>query len=212
MQLTLSGRRTGTIIGAAALGSLAIQQSPANEAIRAVVGLWVLDRTSSPVAVGLSVAATTAAIDGLTSILIALGLHTETGAVRRIMNWARRRWSEHARPRATRAGSLALDAVLSLGVGAGLVVARRHLRDDEPAVGRDLATAGIATAFVAILAGFIGYLAGGGLEYADRIGLGTPARWIVDYGSDLRLWVLVMAVAALASFVRHKRASGARTD
>lgn len=208
MHLTLEGPRTGRIIGAAALGSLAIQQSPANEAIRAAVGLWVLDRTSNPLAVGSAVMLTTAAIDGLTSVLIALGLHARTGTVRRIMAWARSRWGAKSTQRPTRIGELSTDAVLALGIGAGLVVARRHLRDARPTLSKDLAAAFLATLFVAVVAGGLGALAGGGLEHAERIGLGAPARLIVEYGSDLRLWILVMAAAALISLLRSRRSSG----
>ncbi|MCO5318354.1 MAG: hypothetical protein M9942_07955 [Microthrixaceae bacterium] len=210
MQATLRGRHTGTVISAAAVASLALQQSPANEAARAAVGFWVLDRTGSPLAVGFAVFLATVVIDGLTSALIALGLHTETGAVRRIMDWARERYGGRGDEPAPRGGPLAVDAALCLGVGAGLVVARRHFRDRHPSLGSDLLTAAGATLFVSAATGFFGFLAGGGLEYAERIGLGTPAEWIVEYGSDWRVWAVVLLVGITVSALRRRRAGRTR--
>lgn len=193
MRTMLQARWLGTTIGAAALASLATQQSPANEAIRAATGLRVLQMTSNPFAVGAAVAAATFAIDGTTSVLIAFGLHADSSAIARIRGWVRDRQQQVPPPTGS-IRSLATDAVLSLGVGSGLVVARRNLRNDGPSLRSDIETALIATLFVAVVAGLMGCLAGGGLKYAEQVGLGTPARLIVDYGSDWRLWLGILAV------------------
>jgi hypothetical protein len=44
------------------------------------------------------------------------------------------------------------------------------------------------------VSGLIGYLAGGGLTNAAKVGLERPAQWIIDYGTDTRFWVGLLVV------------------
>lgn len=49
------------------------------------------------------------------------------------------------------------------------------------------------TAVGAGVSGGIGYLATGGVEHADKVGLETPAEYFVDYATDWKFWTALLA-------------------
>lgn len=206
-----TGRVLATATIAAAVASLVFEQSPANEALRTNVGLDVLQRSQSAVAVGLVVAAVTVIIELVPALLITAGLHQPGGPV----EWLKRRMIQRAeareraapasrtrRPR--RYGTLGADMAVALGLGAGIVTLRRHVADPHPTVAGDLRASGAATAVVAVASGAIGYLLAGGLAHADSLGLGVLAGWIIDYGADTRFWVTVLVVGYLIVLARRR--------
>lgn len=187
-----------------AVGALIFEQSPANEALRTWLGLEVLDRTRSEWLVGAAIFGVTMLIEGVSSLLIVAGLHLPSKLVRRLTD--RLGSVETAAPnrsRGARVGGILTDASLALGVGAGLVVMRRHLRMAQPKVGTDARVGVNASLVVAVVSGAIGVLAAGGIRHADKIGLGTPARWFVDYATDWRFWLVVFFVVQLVGIVKR---------
>ncbi len=222
--LTTPSRRSRWAASALVLlagAALVFEQSPANEALRVNAALEALDRTGSAVLVGLTVAALTVVIELTAAALITFGLHANSGAVLRLKQRLTRRdeaypddaGSEAAAPKGVRRlGRIGADIAISLGIGAGLVTLRRHVRDEHPTVRKDLAVSAYATTIVATVCGLIGYLAGGGLAHAHRVGLDVPARYVVDYGTDTRFWVAVLvagyAVALVVRLMRRRREPG----
>jgi hypothetical protein len=193
-------RRVGALVLVVAAGaSLVFEQSPANEMLRTNAALAALKRTDSAVAVGLVVAAITALIELGSGALITFGLHVEEGAVQSLK---RRMSAKHLvrvdqsdPPRGVRrAVGLGTDVAVALGLGAGLVTMRHHVADPDPSIQKDLTTTVWATAVIAFVSGLIGYLAGGGLTNAAKVGLERPAQWIIDYGTDTRFWVGLLVV------------------
>jgi hypothetical protein len=193
-------RRVGALVLVVAAGaSLVFEQSPANEMLRTNAALAALKRTDSAVAVGLVVAAITALIELGSGALITFGLHVEEGAVqslKRRMSAKHLVRSEKSGPAGgvQRAAGLGTDVAVALGLGAGLVTMRRHVADPDPSIQKDLTTTVWATGVIAFVSGLIGYLAGGGLANAAKVGLERPARWIIDYGTDTRFWVGLLVV------------------
>jgi hypothetical protein len=204
----------GAVVVALAAGSLVFEQSPANEVLRTNAALRVIEDGGGPVAVGLVVGAITVVIELGSALLITLGLHAEEGYVQRVKRrlldrglstgTTGRRRGRHRRTRAlTR---FATDVAIALGLGAGLVTIRHHVLDARPTLRRDLAVSVRATAIVAVVSGLIGYLAAGGIANAEKVGLGTPAQWVIDYGTDTRFWVSVLVVGyGLAFAIRLLR-------
>ena len=199
-------RVVGTAVVVAAAGSLVFEQSPANEMVRTNAALEVLESTGSAWRVGLTVAAITVVIEMISGALIAVGLHLEGGPVQRLK---RRMVRDHegdgdapSPSGGRRAAGVGTDVAVALGLGAGLVTMRRHVADPAPTLRKDLKNTAVATAVVAGVSGLIGYLAGGGLANADRVGLGTPARYVVDYGTDTRFWVTLLVVGYGAVGIR----------
>lgn len=211
-------RVVATATVALAAASLVFEQSPANEAVRTNVALEALKRTESPVAVGLTVAAITVVIELASALLITAGLHQRSGAVqrlkRRMVDRATERSGDMVGADATPTSwirTLGADTAIALGLGAGIVTLRRHVADPNPSVRQDVRVSLEATAMIAVVSGLIGYLLGGGIANADRVGLATPAGWVVDYGTDTRFWISVLAVGYLCVLVnrwvrtRHRR-------
>lgn len=179
--------------------ALIFEQSPANEALRTNLGLEAFKATGRPLVVALTVAAITVVIEIIPAGLISLGLHRESGAVRRLKDKMIRRRPEVVADVASpstlrRLGRGATDVAVALGLGAGLVAVRRHVTDPDPTLRKDLIASWWATVVIAGVSGMIGYLLAGGLANAERVGLETPAGWIVDYGTDTRFWVAVLVV------------------
>ena len=203
-----TARWTARIVIAGALASLAFEQSPANEALRTSVGFGVLDRTHSELVVGAVVAGITVGIEGISSVLIAIGLRDERGVVGRLADRLRARIAERSgepgeATQAARFRSMITDAGIALGVGAGLVVVRRRLQIGRRSLGADLATAAKATLVVAVVSGLIGVLASGGVEHAAAVGLETPARWFVDFATDWRFWFALLGAIEGVSWTRR---------
>lgn len=185
-----------------AVGSVLFEQSPANEALRTALGLEVLQRTQSEWPVGAAILGLTFLIEGASSLLIIGGLHLPSELVAKFTDRFGRNGSDSVAPRRSLVGAVT-DASLALGVGAGIVVMRHHLRDPDRPVRDDLRVAFTATTVVAVVSGAIGVLAAGGIRHAGKVGLETPAQWFVDYATDWRFWMVVFAIVQVLSQVRR---------
>jgi hypothetical protein len=204
----------GAIVVVLAAASLVFEQSPANEVLRTNAALRVLEDGGGAVAVGLVVGAITVVIELGSAVLITLGLHAEEGYVqrvkRRLLDRGREdgggRHADAPRRRTRALTRVVTDVAIALGLGAGLVTVRHHVLDARPSMRRDLAVSVRATAIVAVVSGLIGYLAAGGITNAEKVGLGTPAQWVIDYGTDTRFWVSLLVVGyGIAFAVRSLR-------
>ncbi len=191
----------GILVGAAAT-SLILEQSPLNEAFRATVGLNVLQQTESAVAVGVVVFGVTAAIEMVPATLISLGLNANSESVDKLKaRFSKKAEEEVTLSQTSDSASLlkkitdsSQDTAIALGVGAGLVTVRRHMADPDPSLSKDLKNSAGATGVVAGVSGFIGYLAAGGITHAEKVGLETPAEYVVDYGTDPLFWMSALGV------------------
>lgn len=194
---------------AAAGASLIFEQSPLNEAARVNIGLDVLQTTQSAPAVGVTIAAVTAGIEMTSSGLISLGLHSEGGAVQKLKQRLSKKsqtaleqsdeeesqvLSEEAYTLFGTIADKTANVGIALGLGAGLVTVKEHMRDDDPTLKKDLATSAKASGVVAGVSGGIGYLAAGGIRHANDTILETPAEIFVDYGTDTKFWIGALAV------------------
>jgi hypothetical protein len=184
----------------ATLTALAFEQGPGNEAVRSALMFNVLDHTHNALAAGGAVGAITMAIEGGTSGLIALGLHEEKSAVKRVIQRFKRKSApeldedgkaiEIDRTFATKAGDLAL----ALTVGPGIAMTKRHLQEAEPDFKTDVRRGLGYSAIGAGVSGGIGYLITGGIQQAAKVGLEAPAEFVARWGADARTWVGLLGV------------------
>ncbi len=191
-----------------AVASLAFEQSPANEAVRANLAFTVLDHTGNAIVVGLAVLGITLVIEGVPGVLITAGLHLNPTLARRLMRKADREAADAGEPpassptrRKVTVGSAMTDVGIALGVGAGLVVVKRRWTDPTRTLRQDLKTCAVACLIVAVVSGIIGWLVAGGIFWAEKVGLERPAEFIVDYATDWRFWVVVIVVIQAISFI-----------
>jgi hypothetical protein len=192
-----------------AVASLAFEQSPANEAVRANLAFTVLDHTGNAIVVGLAVLGITLVIEGVPGVLITAGLHLNPTLARRLMRKADRQAAAAGEPPAPQSpaprkvtfGSAMTDVGIALGVGAGLVVVKRRWTDPTRTFRQDLKTCAVACLIVAVVSGIIGWLVAGGIFWAEKVGLERPAELIVDYATDWRFWVVVIVVIQAISFI-----------
>ncbi len=200
------GRAGRFVIGGAAILCLAFQQSPANEAVRTAIALDFLKRTDNPFIVGLVVAVLTMVIEGGTSLMIALGLHLKGSSVNQLLRRVKRDKNETSGGRESKTSKVA-DYGITLSIGAGIVVIKRHVQDPQRTRMMDVQTGLAFSLFGSIVSGLIGFLAAGGIKYAEQVGLGTPARYVVDYATDWRFWAVIVGsvygAQGLASLLRR---------
>lgn len=210
-------RSIAALIVASAGASLLFEQSPANEALRINIGLDVLQGTQSSVAVGATIAAVTAGIEMGSSGLISLGLHSKGGAVRRLKDKLTGRNKEiievegnedlDTSKKASVLGKIANEGAnvgIALGLGAGLVTMKEHVRDPDPTLAKDLKTSAKAAGIVSAVSGAIGYLAAGGISHAQGTIFERPAELFVDYGTDTKFWIGALVVGYGAAFVKKR--------
>lgn len=195
-------RSSNAIILTAAGGSVVFEQSPLNEALRVNVALDVLQGTGSSLAVGATVFGITAAIEGVSSGLITAGLHAEGEGVKKLKDRlkGKKNKNQETVSEAKKVGFLGKmanfgsDVAVSLGLGAGIVTAKRHIASQNPTLKEDIKNSAKATTYVSTVSGGIGYLASGGIANAAKIGMETPAQYIIDYGTDTKFWMGVLVV------------------
>lgn len=201
--------RNATILTAAG-GSLIFEQLPANEALRINVGLDVLQSTQSSVAVGLTIAGVTAVIEGVSSGLITAGLHSESDAVQRLKDRLSLKnkdvidssTQQDTNSKSSRIANEAANVGIALGLGAGLVTLKEHIKDDAPSIKKDVVNSVKATSIVSGVSGAIGYLAAGGINHANGTIFEKPAELFVDYGTDVRFWVGALATGYVIHYAK----------
>jgi len=199
---------------AAAGGALVFEQSPLNEALRINVGLEVLRDTSSAAAVGLAVASLTAVIEMVPSALISVGLNSDGGTISKLKARLSRKSQDAtddvAVEQATykklnligHVANKGANVGIALGLGAGLVTVKEHMRDPEPTLAKDMTTSAKASGIVAGVSGGIGYMAAGGINHANGTIMERPAELFVDYGTDTKFWISALAIGYGAYYVK----------
>lgn len=206
---------SGLLIGAT-FGALAFEQSPGNESVRATAALEVLENTSDPLAAGGMVAGLTVVIEGVTGTLIAAGLNREKNFIGPKLERFKDKLvddpekaslldgDEQKKKSNGIAGSLA-DTGITCTLGPGMVVARRHIQGPtERSFKKDIKSLTGYTAVGAGVSGVIGYLATGGVKHADKVGLGVPAEYFVDYATDWKFWTGLLTVGWGGKWVYNK--------
>jgi hypothetical protein len=198
---------------AVAVGSVAFEQSPGNEAVRVNLATQVLEATQNEYAVGAAVAGITMAIEGGASLLIASGLHQEqTNTLKRYLMSKKRFRKYMETDEDAEANNQLLQKVgnvgLALGVGPGIVMAKKHLKEKEPEFKRDVKRGLGWSALGATVSGGIGWLVGGGFQYAEKVGLETPAEYFVDYATDWKFWGILFAGGYGAKMIGTKVKQG----
>lgn len=203
---SLGANIIGGLAITAAVAAFIFEQSPANEALRTTAAFNVLDDTASPFAAGSAVAGITMAIEMGSSTLAAAGFHFEKERMQKFINKFKKPDSEDgqiidAEEQKTKSKSkeLFLDTGTALGFGAAIVIARKRFVDSERTFKDDILTGAKASAVIAGVSGFIGYLATGGVDNADKIGLEKPAEVFVNYATDWKVWAAVFGSAYVAT-------------
>lgn len=193
----LVGRAAISATVMAALGALVFQQSPANESVRANAAFRVLEVTDDEIAAALIVVALTMVIEGVTSVLIALGLDlpgrwlsSKLDLFRTRLDPGQRSPGHGRRPESWPARLT--DTGITLSLGPGLVVVRRHLQEPARTLTSDLRTLIGYCVVGSVVSGVIAWLVVGGVAHADAVGLGVPARWFRDWAADWRFWVALL--------------------
>ncbi len=177
---------------------LIFEQSPANEALRALVGFKVLDITESALMVGLAVGTITFMVELSSGILIALSLNNSL----RFKKFSNRFSQKNVQP--TDKNSYA-DYLLALGVGAGSLVIKKHLTSARQNLRTDVKSAVKATLAITVLSTLVGFLAGGGIELARAIGLGTQAQYFLDIATNWKFWLTVVIGSQAFEFANNLR-------
>lgn len=185
----------------ASITSLAFQQSPGNEAVRAWAALNVYSSTGSPLLAGAAVGVVTLAVEGATGASIATTLNSEKETSEKI----RKKFNQNNKNDTKVApGSRASDMALALGIGSGGVIVKRHFNDSQRTFQQDMRTNVRASSLIAGFSAGVAALATGGIDYADRIGFERVAETSVAVLSDWRTYVGAIALAQGYSFVRKK--------
>lgn len=195
MQKTKRIKLNHSIVLATAVIMFVFEQSPANEALRAIAGFKVLDLTDSPWLVGVAVLMITLIVEFLTSFLIALGVHGS----KRFQDYATQHRSVKSKATPRSVGLLS-DGILSLTVGAGVLVIKRYARQKN-SIGNSISVGLKAAVWIAVFSGLIAYLASGGVEALKQYGMDGAAEIIVTYGSDWRFWAALLLISQTAEYL-----------
>lgn len=194
---SLKANIIGGLAITAAVAAFIFEQSPANEALRTTAAFNVLDDTASPFAAGSAVAGITMAIEMGSSTLAAAGFHFEKERMQTFINKFKKSDPEdeqittEPKKSENNAKEIFLDTGTALGFGAAIVIARKRFVDTERTFKDDILTGAKASAVIAGVSGFIGYLATGGVDNADKVGLEKPAEVFVNYATDWKVWAAV---------------------
>ena len=193
---------------ATAAAAVGFEVSPANEATRAYIGFAILESTHNPLLVGAGIGLSTLAIEGASGISAASALRVSSTRVEKI--------KDKLRGRVNRTPELTIkdtfgDSVQAIsGLGSAGVVAKKHLQGNRT-FDQDKKTIALTAGAIAGFSAGIGALAGGGIEYAERIGLGDEAETIVNLASDWRVYAGALALSASYPFIK-KRMEGLRNN
>src|SRR3990167_6385551 len=174
---------------------LAFQQSPANEMARVYIGMNVLEATHNPLLVGASIGVSKLAIEGVSSLPVARSLNRNFETVEKIKSRFKRGSTER--------NNKATDVALALGVGTAAVVIKRHIQESDRTLEKDRRTIAKTAGAIAVFSAGIGALAGGGIEYADKVGLGDASEIAVKVLSDWRTYGVLLAGAIIYNRIRR---------
>jgi hypothetical protein len=189
---------------------LAFQQSPGNEMTRAFVGATVLETTHNPLLVGASVGVTTMAIESASSIPIAHVLNGQSETVGKLKS----RFKRASKEEDGSSSNKGTDTVLALGVGTAAVLTKRHLQEDDRTLDKDYRTIAKTAGGIAVVSAGVASLAGGGIEYADKVGLGGAAETTVDVMTNWKTYAIAFGgIQAYSQGKKYaKKAKGKALD
>lgn len=212
---SLAAKGIGAAIFAGAAASWIFEQSPANETLRANVAFEVMERVDvnnivNALSVGGTVAATTVVIEMVPATLISIGMNRKDGMVDRYVQ--RRLAKKEAKMEAADAADESdkkaklenvTDFAVAMGIGAGAVVGKQHLKDKDPSFKKDMKTSVRASTYVALGSGAIGFVIGGGNELAKHFGAEDQAQWVVDHGAEWQTWAVVFGAIQAGGLVKR---------
>lgn len=178
--------------------ALVFEQSPLNEALRAWLGFTVLDYTNNPLFVAAVVFTVTLAIEQTSSSLIAIGLSKSKRFGRFVSKFSKRK----SVPESSK--NSASDYILALGIGAGMLVIKNHLKNSHRSIVQDLKSAFKASLAIAVFSSFVAFMASGGVEIARLYGFGTQAQFFLDVVTDWRFWLVVVVSSQFFEFIKNK--------
>lgn len=195
-------KSTQVVIALSAATLLIFEQSPLNEALRAFLGFEVLKLTANPLLVGLAVTAATFIIEITSSSLIAFGISKSKRFKQFISKFGFKKAADTTK-------NTASDYALALGIGAGMLVIKKHFKNPTQKLKVDLRNAFKATVVISLFSGFVGFLAGGGVELARQYGFGDQAQFFLNVVTDWRFWLVVVIVSQTGDIIRWRSATRA---
>lgn len=198
----------------AATAALVFQQSPGNETVRANGAFRVLRETDDEIAAAAMVFAITMVIEGVTSLLIAAGFSLPG----RSLETRLQRFRSKVMPTSTDGAedpseswpARLMDTGITLSLGPGLVVVRRHFQEPARTLRADVRTLFGYCIVGSLVSGLIGYLVVGGTKHAEKVGLGTPAEHFVDWAADWKFWTALLGTGYSINWI-VKKLRGRRT-
>lgn len=193
-----NNRYKASFISAVAICLFIFEQSPANEMIRAWAGFTALDVTQNIFLVAFVVGAITLVVELTSSVCIALALNYSS----KFKKYSQRLGGSSKFSETKNSSS---DYALALSIGAGTLVLKKHLKNKNQNLRSDILCAWKATLVITVFSAFIAFLASGGIELAQRYGLGTPAEYFLGLATDWRFWLVVVVVSQAADVIKWQR-------
>lgn len=179
--------KAGSLVGTAAV-MWAFQQSPANEYARALIGANVMEATNNPLLVGASVGLATLAIEGASSIPVAKVMNDHSEKVERLK-------AKIGRAGKNKESSKVTDTSLALAVGSAAVVVKHHSLENDRTFEDDKKTVAKTAGGIAVFSAGIATALGGGLKYAEKVGLEDETATVLNIATDWRTYGVLLAGA-----------------
>lgn len=184
-----------------ALATFGFQQSPGNEMARTYLGISLLDASHNPGLAALGVGVATVAIEGISGLSTSVALNSNSAAYERLKAKLKRRSSVESDSSKT---DRANDIALALALGTSIVVAKKHFQYEGRTLKDDRRTMAKAVGLISTTSAGIAFLAAGGVEYADEVGLGDQAEIAVNYALDWKTYAVMFGVIQVGSFMHRK--------
>lgn len=193
-----------TVLGIAGV-LFVFQQSPLNEIIRVWAATSVLRQTHSPLLTALVVAGLTFVIEAIAAVAIAKAMRLYPSK----MSWMHKKLTKKDRTtkrqlRSTKA-STATDTALALGIGAGAVLVKKHFEQKNRSAQDDARTIVKSSAGIALFSAIIAYLASGGIESIDKLGMSPETTQLIfNIATDWKIYVIIILAIELFGYVNKK--------
>ena len=196
----LTRRVTSLIFALAAILALAFVISPFDATLKGEAGIRAFSRTFNPVSAGLAVAAITVVIDGLTALLVAIGLRANPTLAARLERWTTRvlnpRSRKQSKVESSNARSWLSDLSLALGVGTGAVI----LKHPTAPLASWFRLCLTYTVVAAVVFGTTGWMVAGGANFLADAGFGWLREGMIRWVPDPQVWTAIFVVTVLGPF------------
>ena len=202
--MSSSRRAAGAVFGIAAILALAFVISPFDATVRGDIGIRAFTRTFNSTAAGLAVGAATLVIDGVSAVLVALGLASNPALTGRLDRWTTRILNPTTRKQlrgettetsATR--STLSDLSLALGVGAGAVLLKHPTAQPK----KWLQLSAAYTALNSVVFGIIGWMVAGGANFMADAGFGWLRTGMIRWVPEPLVWTAIFVITVLGPFL-----------